>query len=74
MKSSMPMFRRFCDRFWLLPFVTHVIILVLVSVLGIVYIHANQELTSTFFAVVLFKADVATDSACALAPATPDAL
>ena len=40
-----------------------VTIFALVSVLGIAYIHADQELTSTLFAVVLFKADVATDSA-----------
>ena len=51
----------FCFR--LLPLVTLVTIVALVSVLGIAYIHADQELTSTLFAVVLFEADVATDSA-----------
>ena len=57
------MLRGFVFCFWLLPLVTHVTIFALVSVLGIAYIHADQELTSTLFAVVLFEADVATDSA-----------
>ena len=54
------MLRAFVFCFWLLPLVAHVTIFALVSVLGIAYIHADQELTSTLFAVVLFKADVAT--------------
>ena len=66
--------RGFAFCFRLLPLVTLVTFVGLVSVLGIAHIHADNKLTSTLFAVVLFKADVATDSACALAPATPDAL
>ena len=40
-----------------------VIILVLVSVLVIAHIHTDQEWTGTLLAIVLFKADVALDSA-----------
>ena len=50
----------FCFR--LLPLVTLVTIVALVSVLGIAYIRADHKLTSTLFAVVLYKADGATDS------------
>ncbi len=65
-KSSvdvLPVLRAFVFCIWLLHLVAHVTVFALVSVLGIAYIHADQELTSTLFAVVLFEADVATDSA-----------
>ena len=53
----------FCFR--LLPLVrlvTLVSFVGLVSVLGLAYLRADHKLTSTLFAVVLYKADGATDS------------
>ena len=40
-----------------------VIILVFVSVLVVAHIHTDKEWTGTLLAIVLFKADVALDSA-----------
>ena len=51
----------FC--FCLLPLLSLVATLALVSVLVIAYIHTDQEWTATILAVVFLKADIAPDSA-----------
>ena len=57
--SMAKLFSVFC----LLPLVSLATILALVSVLVIAYIHTDQEWTATLLAIVLFKADIAPDSA-----------